>query len=300
MGYTNFPHGVTSFGIPQVGSGNIPATTGSYFFVHNGTGSNSNPGTDPANPVASIDYAVGLCTANKGDVIVVMPGHTEDIGAAAGIVVDVAGVTIVGLGEGTLRPTITYSATASDMDIDADNVTIDNLYFDLTGIDAVVAAIDVNAANFTLKNCEILMADSGGQATSALLTAAAANYMKILNCKILAPNAGANEAINLTGATTGVEIKNCWIAGDFAVAAIHNPTGNVLTNLLIQDCVLKNDQTGDFALELVSACTGALVRNYYHTDGLATAVDPGSCFSFECYATNAVDKSGALTPAVST
>jgi len=61
---------------------------------------------------------------------------------------------------------------------------------------------------------------------------------------------------------------------------------------------LKNDHSGKFALELVSACTGFLVRNYYHTDALLTAVDPGACFSFECYACNAVDKNGVLTPAV--
>jgi len=247
----------------------------------------------------TIDAAINKCVAERGDVIIVAPGHTEDVVAAAGIDVDVANVSIIGLGNGDDRPTINFTtATTADIDIDAANILIENIYFDLTGIDKLAAAIDVNAANFTLKNCEILMADSDGQAVNAITTAAAAHNLKILNCKILAPNAGADDGINITGAINGAEIKNCFIAGDFAVAPIHNPTGNIATNLLIQDCVLKNDNAGEFALELVSACTGFLVRNYYHTDGLATAVDPGSCFSFECYACNAVDKNGALTPAV--
>ena len=247
----------------------------------------------------TIDAAINKCVAERGDVIIVAPGHTEDVVAAAGIDVDVANVSIIGLGNGDDRPTINFTtATTADIDIDAANILIENIYFDLTGIDKLAAAIDVNAANFTLKNCEILMADSDGQAVNAITTAAAAHNLKILNCKILAPNAGADDGINITGAINGAEIKNCFIAGYFAVAPIHNPTGNIATNLLIQDCVLKNDNTGEFALELVSACTGFLVRNYYHTDALATAVDPGACFSFECYACHQADRNGLLTPAV--
>ena len=247
----------------------------------------------------TIDAAINSCVAERGDVIIVAPGHTEDVVAAAGIDVDVANVSIIGLGNGDDRPTINFTtAKTADIDIDAANILIENIYFDLTGIDKLAAAIDVNAANFTLKNCEILMADSDGQAVNAITTEAAAHNLKILNCKILAPNAGADDGINITGAINGAEIKNCFIAGDFTVAPIHNPTGNIATNLLISDCVLKNDKTGEFALELVSACTGFLVRNYYHTNALATAVDPGGCFSFECYACHQADRNGALTPVV--
>jgi hypothetical protein len=247
----------------------------------------------------TIDAAINKCVAERGDVIIVAPGHTETVVAAAGIDVDVANVSIIGLGKGDDRPTINFTtATTADIDIDAANILIENIYFDLTGVDELAAPIDVNAANFTIRNCDFLMSDSGGQAVNAITTAAEAHNMKVLNCKFLAPNAGAAEAIKIVGAIDGAEIKNCFIAGDFTVAPIHNPTGNIATNLLISDCVLKNDNTGEFALELVSACTGFLVRNYYHTDGLATAVDPGACFSFECYACHAADKNGALTPAV--
>ena len=247
----------------------------------------------------TIDAAINKCVAERGDVIIVAPGHTETVVAAAGIDVDVANVSIIGLGKGDDRPTINFTtATTADIDIDAANVLIDNIYFDLTGIDELAAPIDVNAANFTIQNCEFLMADSGGQAVNAITTDANAGNMKVLNCKFLAPNAGANDAINLTGATNGVEIRNCFIAGDFAIAPIHNPTGNILTNLLVADCFLKNDHSSKFALELVSACTGFLVRNYYHTDALANAVDPGACFSFECYACHQADRNGLLTPAV--
>lgn len=43
-----------------------------------------------------MDYANGRCTANNGDVVFVQAGHTETVTAAAGLDLDVAGVTLGG------------------------------------------------------------------------------------------------------------------------------------------------------------------------------------------------------------
>ena len=148
MTVTNYPNGVSSFGMPLIGT-----TTGSVFFVHS-SGSNGNSGTDADHPFADIDYAVGRCTADKGDIIFVMPGHTETLTAAAAIDLDVAGISVIGLGNGRSRPTISVStSTGVDIDVDADDVKVENIVFDLTGVDAVAAFFDVNAADFNLKNC---------------------------------------------------------------------------------------------------------------------------------------------------
>lgn len=73
----------------------------------------------------------------------------------------------------------------------------------------------------------------------------------------------------------------------------------MLTNLAVEDCFLENTQTGDHAIELVSACTGRLVRNLYKSDMTqATAADPGSCFSYECYHDDVIDTSAIVSPAV--
>ena len=97
--------------------------------------------------------------------------------------------------------------------------------FDVTGIDAVVAAVDVNAADFTMKNCEILMADAGGQCTEFILTDANADRLKVYNCLFRSPNAGANNAISIVGTPDGIEIVGNRILGDFGDGCIHNPTG---------------------------------------------------------------------------
>ena len=70
MGLTNFPGGVSSFGIPQMGAG-IPTTFGDIFFVDytngsDGVGVKSN---SIKRPFKTIDKAYGLATTNKNDVI---------------------------------------------------------------------------------------------------------------------------------------------------------------------------------------------------------------------------------------
>lgn len=295
MPTSNYPNGfsggVNIRGIPVLNS-----YGGSVFWVDSGAGSNGNKGTFDK-PFATIDYAVGRCTANNGDIIMVKPGHTETVTAAAGIDLDVAGISIIGLGAGSDRPTINFTtATTADVDVDAANITVHNIYFDVTGVDAVVAALDVNAADFTFSNCEVLMADSGGQCTEFIVTDENASRMKVYDSTFRSPNAGANNAISIEGTPDGIEVVGCRIYGDFADACIHNPTGNVATNLLIKDNYLQNDQTGDHAIELVSACTGELSGNRLVTDAIATAADLGSMVAFDNLYFDSSDTDAAGTP----
>lgn len=289
-------------GLEELVEAGFQIGTGDIFYVDSGV-TTEGDGTSWLKAKDTIDEAVNLCTANAGDVILVAQGHAETKSATGNLVTcDVAGVTIVGMGSGSLRPSITLSdPNAVAFNVDAANVTIANVYIDATGADSVNTPIDVGAARCTIDSIEMLMADGTGQADTGITTsgaANAANYLTILNSRFVSPNAGASEAILLEEVQEGVVIAGCYAYGDFSVAAIHNPTGKVLTNLMIKDCILKNDQTGDFALELVSACTGFLIGNYYQGDTAAALVDPGSCFSFECYGVDAIDEGAFIRPAV--
>src|SRR5688572_29807952 len=106
---TNFPGGITSMGMPVLPG--VPPTTGAVYFVHS-SGSNGNKGTSSDQPFATIDYAVSRCAANKGDQVIVMPGHTETTTA---IGLDVAGVAVIGLGFGRNRPALTATTAATDL-----------------------------------------------------------------------------------------------------------------------------------------------------------------------------------------
>jgi hypothetical protein len=277
---------------------------GSVFFVdstHTAAANAAGGGQGPDTPLATIDYAIGLCTANKGDIIYVMPGHAETVAGAAGINCDVAGVTIIGIGKGAYRPTITMSAVASTIAIAAASVHLKNFLIKVEHDCTVV--VDVNAADCTLEELEIrsrVAATAREFVTAIDINGGGANACDrtvIRKCLITSPAAGANNAIELGEVADGVVIEDCVIIGDFGDAAIHNPTGKILTHLRVQRCTLRNLQTGDHALELVSACTGILQDNRYYTDlTQQTGVDPGSCFSTECYQADAIDTSGIITP----
>jgi len=110
----------------------LPAHPGNIWFVDSGAAAASDSagfGQNPDAPFATIDYAIGLCTASNGDVIYVMPGHAETLTTAADIAADVAGISIIGLGTGATRPTITFGSTdnAATWTVSADNVRIANV-----------------------------------------------------------------------------------------------------------------------------------------------------------------------------
>lgn len=280
-------------------------TTGNIFYVDSGaTGAldvATNTGDSPTSPFATIDYAIGRCTANNGDVILVLPGHTETVSGAAGINFDVAGVTCIGLGEGAARPTITMSAVASTIAFGAASCWMRNFVISCTGDTTIVC--DVNAADCILDSLDIRSSAGKEFVTAIDINGGAANACDrtvVRDCTIASTlAAGASRGIELGEVADRVLIKGCTILGDYADAAIHNITGKVLTNLAVEDCFLENTQTGDHAIELVSACTGRLVRNLYKSDMTqATASDPGSCFSYECYHDDAIDTSAIISPAV--
>lgn len=69
MTLTNFPNGISSFGIPVVGAGTIPPFNGNWFFVDPASGSDGNTG-GAQDPFATIGRAYNLCVSGNNDVVV--------------------------------------------------------------------------------------------------------------------------------------------------------------------------------------------------------------------------------------
>lgn len=270
--------------------------TGNIFFVMAGGTDTAGYGYHPDKPFATIDFAIGQCTANQGDHIFVMPGHAETITAAAGIDADVAGISIIGLGQGESRPIITFgTAVAADLDIDAANIKIKNILFKCD-IDSQTAMIDVNAKDFLMEDCELREGSAKQALTYIDLNGGAANAVDratLRRIKIVSYTAGADKGIGLEEVADEVTIEDCVIDGDFTNAGIHNPTGKILTNLRLLRNVVRNRQTTDHAIELVSACTGEAVGNSLFADTAASVFDPGSLFCAGNRQATAIDQESA-------
>ena len=237
MAVSNYPNGFMN-GLTVRGVPLTVAHPGKVFFVNSSSvlaeggigGSNGNPGTYKK-PFATIDFAIGMCTASRGDIIFVMPGHTETVAAAAGIALDVAGVCVVGLGVGSLRPTVNLTATDSTVTMSAVNCSFKNILF-TGGIDAVVSMIVVSAADCTIEGCELR--DVTGQMTAGILTTAAANRLKILKHVHKGDTAaGTVAAIAIVGGDN-IEITAEVIDGNFSTGGIDIRT-TATTNLFVHD-----------------------------------------------------------------
>jgi len=260
MPNSNFPGGFAA-GLTVRNMPILNAYPGNVFWVDSGASATGPKGTFDR-PFTTIAAALDKCTADNGDIIACKAGHGETITAAAGLAIDVAGVAIIGLGTGSKRPTINFTtAVGADVDIDAANVTIVNFLF-TGGVDALTGPIDINAADCALLNIETR--DVTGQATDFIVTDA--NCARLLIDGWIhrgAAAAGADTAITIVGAD-GITIRNFWIDGNFAVAAIENVT-TAATNLTIaggdQASYIRTRNAADVAITLVATATGNVGPN---------------------------------------
>jgi hypothetical protein len=260
MALTNFPNGLSSFGVPLIGSGSIPIATRN-FFVNSVTGSNGYDGLSPETPFGTLAYAITQCVAAKGDNIILLPGHIETVSAAGSVTfANKSGINVIGVGVGSLRPTINFTATAATFLVNAANLSFRNLLF-TGGIDAVVSAIVVSAADCWFDSCE--WRDVTGEAVLSILTTAAANRLKITNhTHNGAATAGAAAAIAIVGGD-GIIIDGIYIDGDFSVGAIDVRT-TATTNLQLRNMIARTRNAADIiVIDTITGSTGTIGPNIY-------------------------------------
>ena len=185
-------------------------TTGARFFVHATTGTDAaGYGTHPDAPVASLDYAIGLCTASKGDVIYAMPGHAETTTAIA---LDVAGVSIVGLGTGATKPTLTATTAATDLlNITAANCSIDGIRF-VGAASGNTALVDLGATSsdaYFGPRCEFLQAATPLSAITVSGASNGADGFIFDGCLFRGTANGPDRVFSIETGTDRWIIRNC-------------------------------------------------------------------------------------------
>jgi hypothetical protein len=301
MGLTNFPNGITSFGVPVMGSGGgIPATTGNYYFVSSTTGSNDNDGKTKDSPVATLAKAFDLVTASKMDVIVLMPSHAENVSTAAAISADVAGVTVVGVGVGTLRPKFSFTHEDATFVISAANQTWINVQWEANVADVKIG-LDVSAVDdLTFQGCWFTEAGSNLNFIDVVDLATGADRIAFRGCTFIGGDV-ANDAFISGVAHNGLFISDCIFYANVAQTAAHGlivSTGNC-TNIEIKNCSFRSNVDGAIFIDLDGTANSGVISNCYFSsiddaDAVTTGFDVTGAHVFECYVAGEADSFGIV------
>jgi hypothetical protein len=251
MAVTNFPAGVSSFGIPLAG-GLVPTGKGTYLFVDGERGSDGNTGKSLAKAYATIQKAVD--NATEGSVILVAPktdGYDETVTYARA---DAAMVTIVGIGP---RGSVFIDPSTEDaagMVVHQDDITLINIGVAAED-DTSAAALTVTGSRFRAYGCKIeggadqIIIGPGTVAQEAAGTHGVGADFLFDDCEICWGTDGVVLTCTDYGAVT---------QGVFRKSRFHNLTANGITeavgsggsaattyrNIVVDECVFDDLEDG--------------------------------------------------------
>ena len=298
MTLTRFPNGIESMGIP------LPfGVVGTVYFVDSNNGSDGNTGKSVSKPFATIDKAMGLCTDNKNDVILLMPGHAENVAAATEFLVDKAGVTIVGIGSGTRIPTFTTTAAAGTLSVTAANVYIKNVRMTCNFTNGGTHAILVDAAADGLTLDGVQCRDTVNTTEWLIHVSVATTVvdLTIKNCDFIGLVGGSmTNSILFAGTTSNTKILNNFIKADSQDSLIDHDAGKA-TAILISGNRLVNMDTdvAGYCIEVEATSTGMAAYNcsYYNKNDAPVVVGEALAW-IQNYGENTPGQSAIVNPAV--
>lgn len=251
----------------------------------------------------TLGAALAACRANRGDCIIVLPGHTESVTTTPTFV---AGVSILGIGNGDERPTFNWTATTSQWAITVANVSIENCVLNLAATAATVTtkAITITGARAVFTKNRIIGGASSTQlATIMIELATGADRARFIENQIFSTTDSAN--VNCFKLTNAVD--QCWWVDNVISVGMSTTAGSVITmttaptNVYIARNMLTNSiASSSKALVGITAATGQVEDNKLYilaASGGATAIGTAGSMGFAQNFGCATNGSALLTPA---
>ena len=208
----------------------------------------------------TIQAAVNAASANRGDVVLVMPGYDHTLARTDSWAT--AGVSVIGLGEGNGRPIVRYGATTDEVGIKANNVTVKNLRF-LADADSVARGLDLDSgfSGAVVKNC-VFDFDSNASNFVTMLRVGQSDVLIEDNRFIAEDTAGCGKGIELLGGYAyNLIIRKNYFYGQFdtvgdttnnaaaiACALVHDSGDTVLSNIEISENTIVSTDTASAVL----------------------------------------------------
>lgn len=308
-----FMNGVTIRGVPITQS-----HPGKTFWVSNATtlaegqrgGSDGNKGTFNS-PFSTLNYAISQCVANRGDMVIIKPGHVETVPTATALNFNIAGVAIVGLGQGTNRPKFTLdTANTATIPVSVDNISVQNVQFIANFLSIAACFTVASAKEFAVQGCSFtdtsstlnflnIVKTTGGANTADGLTF---NDNTVYNLGVTSNNTTVLTANTIDRLTMQRNYLKWAVQNDKAIGVI--VTAGILTNAMVTDNLGYRPNTTTAGGSLITVggttSTGFVHRNMVQT--LTTTTDllfttTVGLSAMNNYVSGAVGASGFLIPA---
>lgn len=249
--------------------------TGNVFFVDDATGSDAvGYGRSPEAPFASLDFALGTTsgiTADQGDIIYLMPYHAESSSTTNAELfdMDVAGVSVIGLGVGDARPTFTLEEAGVTVVIGAANCRLSNVRI-IGNIADLVTGIEIEAAAVGTRIDHCYIGDTAAATDMLVTIAVEANADRLLfedNHVSIHVGGEATEGIAFAGGCDGLVMRRNIMVGDWKTGGAIEASTAASIEILIYDNVVSNyDGAAGLAYNGHGSTTGGMFRNYLHGD----------------------------------
>ena len=309
-GRSNFPNGfaqgVTIRGLPL-----LQMHPGEVFYVNNSSvlakgavnGSNGNDGSY-RRPFSTLTYALTKCTADRGDIIALMPGHTETVAtaAAAGLTLNVAGVAVVGLGAGTKKPKITQTLADTTIVISADDMSFVNLAFE-AGIADVATGLDISAVDgLSFDSCTFSEGATAGtyNYVNFIDIADTARDFSMENCTFIGNDAN-NDAMIVMVGVVGLRLYGNNFYQNVAQATVVAQllATDAVVDADIRDCNFRNLKDAAVCINFDQTDNSGIIRDCMFStiddaDAITGNIDATGINCFECYFAGEVDSWGII------
>lgn len=202
--------------------------SGSVQWLDTISGDNSNAGTLPELPVATLAQAVTNSAANG--VIVIGAGSSEDLSSSQSL--SLAGLSIFGCGTGSSRPRYRCTGTVDMWSVGATGVWIEGIYFPASTAVAT-SRVKANNDSLTIKDCYF---ECGASDTNRALSFSGGNACRADGCSFV---------VTASRPATGLEVVNS------------------VTDTTIVDCVFDGGSYGwtSYALKVSNAATRVRIIN---------------------------------------
>lgn len=263
-------------------------------------------------PTMAAAVADANVVASRGDICFMLPGHTETISSSTALTLSKAGVTFIGLGTGSLRPTITLdTANTATINVTAANVLFRNTVF-VANFLAIAACFTLTTATeFQLMDCEFRDTSSSLNFVAIVVTNTTSNNadgLVINSCKfMLLATSGATKLVSALGTNNRWFIQNNYYATPTTNAGAVMPiaTGKVITNLIFDSNMLILVNAAGTATGVIITTNGSTNSGYFSNNKIQVAtttplwITASSGFiQTSNLATHTADKSGYPMPVI--